>query len=117
MTASTLIYKIVPADLWRDAERIGAFQGSAVDLADGFIHFSTASQARETARRHFAGAADLLLVAVEPGPLGDRLRWEPSRGGDLFPHLYGPLPTASAAWVEALQLNPAGAHLFPDSVA
>ncbi|MEQ1871514.1 MAG: DUF952 domain-containing protein [Vicinamibacterales bacterium] len=85
-----LIYKIVSAEEWRVAEGAGVFDGSAVDRRDGFIHFSTASQVAETARRHFADQADLLLVAVRTADL--ELRWEPSRGGALFPHLYGALP-------------------------
>ena len=82
-----LVYKIVPAALWRDAQVAGAFRGAPVDLADGFIHFSTAGQARETAAKHFAGQEGLLLVAVDAAALGAALRWEPSRGGGLFPHL------------------------------
>lgn len=86
------IFKILSRAEWQAAEQSGVFAGSPVDLTDGFIHFSTAAQVEETAARHFAGQSDLLLVAVDPGRLGDALRWEPSRGGDLFPHLYGPLP-------------------------
>lgn len=109
-----LIYKIVPEALWREAERTGHFAGAPVDLADGFIHFSTAEQVRETAAKHFAGQADLLLVAVESDRLGEALRYEPSRGGDLFPHLYGALPVASVRSVERLELGPDGRHLFPE---
>lgn len=109
-----LIYKIVPAALWRDAEAAGRFIGSPVDHRDGFIHFSTAAQARETAAKHFAGVDDLLLVAVRVDAIdGPSLRWEPSRGGDLFPHLYEPLPVSAAAWVKPLPLGPDGAHVFP----
>jgi uncharacterized protein (DUF952 family) len=81
-----LIYKIVPASLWREAERSGSFAGSPVDFRDGFINFSTAAQLAETARKHFTGQRDLLLVAVDAERL--ELRWEPSRGGQLFPHLF-----------------------------
>lgn len=109
-----LIYKICPAPLWREAERAGAFRGALVDLADGFIHFSTADQAPETAAKHFGGQPDLLLVAVDADQLGDALRWEPSRGGALFPHLYGTMPLQAVAWVEPLPLGPDGAHRFPD---
>ncbi|GGH10202.1 hypothetical protein GCM10007036_06600 [Alsobacter metallidurans] len=112
-----LIYKIVPAALWRAAKEAGAFAGAPVDLADGYIHFSTGAQARETAAKHFAGQADLLLVAVEADELGPELRWEPSRGGALFPHLYGQLPVAAARSVRPLGLGPDGAHLFPEDVA
>jgi uncharacterized protein (DUF952 family) len=109
-----LIYKICPEELWRGAERAGVFVGSAVDLKDGFIHFSTAAQARETAARHFAGQADLLLVAVEAEALGGALRYESSRGGALFPHLYGPLPLAAVRWVKPLPLGAGGRHAFPE---
>lgn len=107
------VYKIAPAALWREAEAAGAFRGAPVDLADGFIHFSTAEQARETAARHFSGQADLVLVAVDAAALGDALRWEPSRGGALFPHLYGPLPMGAVRSVAALPLGADGAHAFP----
>lgn len=85
------IYKILSQGEWLAAEAAGRFEGSAVDLADGFIHFSTAGQAAETARRHFAGRDGLVVLAVESEDLGADLKWEPSRGGDLFPHLYGAL--------------------------
>ena len=97
-----LVYKIVPRALWLEAETTGSFAGAPVDLADGFIHLSAEDQLAETARRHFAGQSDLLLVAVEADALGDALRWEPSRGGALFPHLYGALPVASALWVKPM---------------
>ena len=87
----TRIYKILPRAEWLDAEAAGVFQGSAVDHQDGYIHFSTAQQAPETARRYFKGLADLMVLEVEADDLGPALKWEPSRGGDLFPHLYGPL--------------------------
>jgi uncharacterized protein (DUF952 family) len=85
------IYKILPRAEWAAAQGAGRFEGSAVDHADGYIHFSTAAQAGETARRHFAGVADLVVLEVEADDLGAALKWEPSRGGDLFPHLYGAL--------------------------
>ena len=109
----TLIYKIYPRALWREAERDGVFRGAPVDRADGYIHFSTAAQVRETAARHFAGAADLLLVAVEAEALGPALKWEPSRGGALFPHLYGDLPLRCVRSVEPLPLGTDGFHRFP----
>ena len=80
---SHIIYKVCPAAEWHDAVAAGTYRGSAVDLRDGFIHFSTGAQLAETLRRHFRGQLDLVLVAVAPGDLGNRLRWEPSRGGDL----------------------------------
>jgi uncharacterized protein (DUF952 family) len=107
------IYKIAPTALWREAERAGAFTGAPVDLADGFIHFSTAEQVRETASRHFAGQKDLVLVAVDADALGAALRYEPSRGGALFPHLYGTLPLSAVRWVKPLPLGPEG-HVFPE---
>lgn len=112
----TIIYKIAPAALWRVAEEAGRFTGAPVDLADGYIHFSTAAQVRETARRHFAGADDLVLVAVDGAALGDALRHEPSRGGDLFPHLYGDLPLLAVLWVTPLPREGDG-HRFPDDLA
>lgn len=108
-----LVYKIAPSALWREAEAEGRFRGAPVDLADGFIHFSTAAQARETAARHFAGQGDLVLVAVDAAAFGDALRWEPSRGGALFPHLYGPLSLDAVRSVVPLPLGPDGAHAFP----
>lgn len=109
-----MIYKICPAAPWRDAERDGAFRGAGVDQRDGFIHFSTAAQVAETAAKHFAGAAALVLVAVDPGLLDGRLKWEPSRGGDLFPHLYAALPLSAVKWVAPLPLGPDGRHVFPE---
>ena len=109
----TLVYKICPRALWNQAERDGVFRGAPVDHADGFIHFSTAEQVRETAAKHFAGADDLVLVAVEAEGLGPALKWEPSRGRALFPHLYGELPLAAVQWVRPLPLGPEGQHRFP----
>jgi uncharacterized protein (DUF952 family) len=108
----TLIYKIVPAALWRVGEALAKFDGAPVDLADGFIHFSTAAQVRPTAAKHFAGQHDLLLVSVEAERLGDALRFEPSRGGDLFPHLYGKLQLADVKRVDPLPLRDDGTHDF-----
>ena len=113
ITKLTMIYKICPAALWREAERSGAFRGSEVDLRDGFIHFSSATQAAETAAKHFAGQHDLVLVHVDAAKLGDKLKWEPSRGGALFPHLYGELDLAAVSRVEPLPLGPDGTHRFP----
>jgi uncharacterized protein (DUF952 family) len=107
-----LIYKICPRTLWQEAERDGVFRGARVDRADGYIHFSTAEQVRETAAKHFAGQADLVLVAVEAGALGPALRWEPSRGGALFPHLYAELPLRHVRSVEPLPLGSDGLHRF-----
>ena len=109
----TTIYKICTAAEWREAEQAGAYRGSAVDHRDGFIHFSTAGQAAETAARHFAGQRDLVLIAVDAAALGERLKWEPSRGGALFPHLYGELPVAAVRKVDPLPLDAAGKHALP----
>lgn len=108
-----VIYKICPAALWREAEREGTFAGAPVDLADGFIHFSTAEQVQETAAKHFAGRDDLLLIAIEEEKLGPVLKYEVSRGGQLFPHLYAPLPLSAVRWVKTLPLGTDGRHLFP----
>ena len=124
-----LIYKILTATQWADLQRVGETAGAPVDLADGFLHFSTGAQVAETAAKHFAGQAGLRLLAVEADRLGAALKWEVSRGGELFPHLHGPLRMADAAWVRALPLGPGpesgpgsgpgseSAHLFPEEVA
>jgi uncharacterized protein (DUF952 family) len=95
-----LIYRIVTEAEWEAARAAGAFAGSEHDRRDGFIHFSTAEQLRETARKHYAGRAGLLLLAVDVAALTAPLKWEVSRGGALFPHLYGPLTTAAVRSVE-----------------
>lgn len=107
----TLVYKIVPRALWLEAEETGRFAGAPVDHADGFIHLSAEDQVVETARRHFGGQSDLLLVAVKVEALGDALRWEPSRDGALFPHLYGSLPVDAVEWAKPLPPGPDG-HAF-----
>jgi uncharacterized protein (DUF952 family) len=113
-TVATTIYKICAAALWREAERERCFRGAATDARDGFIHFSTAAQVAETAAKHFAGAADLVLVAVDARALGAALTWEPSRGGALFPHLYDALPLDAVLWVKPLPLGADGRHVFPE---
>lgn len=112
-----LIYKICPEALWREAETAGRFTGAPVDIADGYIHFSTGQQLRETARRHFHGQDGLLLIAVEDARLGAGLRYEPSRGGDLFPHLYAPLDPKAVRWIAPLPLAADGAHRIPEDIA
>lgn len=107
------IYKICPEALWREAEEAGVFRGAAIDLSDGFIHFSTSDQVRETASRHFAGQAGLLLAAVDAAKLGDALKYEVSRGGALFPHLYAALDLTAVRWVKPLPLDGSGVHQFP----
>ncbi len=111
-----LIYKIVSVPEWRVAEAAGQFAGSEVDIKDGFIHFSTAAQVRETAAKHFSGRDDLLLVAIDPCALPVALVWEPSRGGALFPHLYAALPLSSVRDVLPLPLGADGRHLFPAEI-
>ncbi len=108
-----LIYKICPRTLWREAEEEGVFRGAAIDLSDGFIHFSTAEQVAETAAKHFAGMDDLVLVAVEAEKLGPALKYEVSRGGALFPHLYAPLPFNAVRWAVPMPLGPDGRHQLP----
>lgn len=110
------IYKIAPRALWQAAEQAGRFDGAPVDLADGYIHFSTALQVRETAHKHFTGQRELLLIGIDPDRLGDALKWEPSRGGQLFPHLYGPLSLDAVLFVEELPVDAAGYHVFPASI-
>lgn len=111
---SKIIYKIVPQNLWQEAEQTGNFAGAPVDLEDGYIHFSTAEQVKATAAKHFAGQHDLLLVAVDGSLLGDKLKYEVSRGGALFPHLYAGLPVNLIQSVVALPLGDDGVHLFPE---
>jgi uncharacterized protein (DUF952 family) len=107
-----LVFKIVSSTEWRAAEASGVFAGAAVDRADGYIHFSTAAQAPETAEKWFGGRDDLTLVAIDADALGAQLRWEPSRGGALFPHLYGELPLTAVVWSRPLPLTEDGRHRF-----
>ncbi len=111
------IYKICPRPLWEAACEAGAFTGAGIDIADGYIHFSTAAQAGETAQLHFRGQADLVLLTVETASLGDALKWEPSRGGDLFPHLYADLPVNAVTRTDDLPLNADGVPQMPAHVA
>ena len=105
-----LIYKILPRAAWQAAQAAGVFKGAAIDLTDGYIHFSTAAQAQETASKHFRGQADLVVLEIEAASLGDALKWEPSRGGALFPHLYGALDVKH---VRAVREAPLDAHGVP----
>lgn len=114
---SEIIYKIIPREAWDQAVQAGVFLGAPIDVEDGYIHFSSASQVVETAAKHFTGQKDLMLVAIECARLGDTLKWEPSRGGALFPHLYAPLQMDAVCSVETLPLGRDGAHVFPVSVA
>ncbi|CDZ64198.1 DUF952 domain-containing protein [Neorhizobium galegae] len=111
-----IVYKIVPETLWRQAKQKGVFAGAEIDLKDGYIHFSTGPQAKETARLHFAGISGLMLVAVDATLLGEALKYEASRGGDLFPHLYGTLPVSSVLWEMPLLIGVDGLHAFPEKM-
>lgn len=107
-----LIYKIFRASEWATLRANGTTTGAPIDVADGYIHFSTAAQAAETAAKYFADQNDLFLIAVEGDTLGDDLKWEPSRGGALFPHLYREMTIADVHWAQPLPLTN-GAHVFP----
>ncbi|QXT41400.1 DUF952 domain-containing protein [Gymnodinialimonas ceratoperidinii] len=109
------IYKILRADEWAALEAAGQTPGAPIDVADGYIHFSTAEQVVETAAKHFAGTEGLVLAALESDALGDALKWEPSRGGALFPHLYGPLRLSDILWHRSLPVRD-GAHVFPEGL-
>jgi len=111
---STTIYKICSSAEWQAACADGYFKGAAIDLQDGYIHFSTASQVKETARLHFAGQKNLVLVGVDVKNLGINLKWEASRGGDLFPHLFAALDVTAAKSVTTLEVGEDGLHIFPE---
>ena len=108
------IYKICPASAWREAERQGVYRGSAYDARDGFIHFSTASQVAETARKHFFGQTGLFLIEIDADTLGAALRWEPSRNDELFPHLYGELDLGAVIGVLEMHARSDGTHDIPE---
>jgi len=110
-TDMATIYKICPTACWRKID--GEFRGSGIDYSDGYIHFSTGAQVAETAARHYATMDDLMLIAVDAGRLGDALKWEPARSGDLFPHLYEPLPLVAVLWATPLTRGKDGRHCFP----
>jgi uncharacterized protein (DUF952 family) len=116
MTEPKTIYRLLSAEVWRDAQRAGSFAGTEHDRRVGFIHISTAAQVAETAARHYAGQTELLLLGVSVAALGAELRWEVSRGGALFPHLYRSLPIAAVTSVRALSLGSNGLHLFPSGL-
>ena len=108
------IYKICAASAWREAERQGVYRGSADDARDGFIHFSTAAQVPETARKHFLGQRALFLVEIDADALGDALRWERSRNDELFPHLYGELDLGAVISIINLSMRSDGNHDIPE---
>ena len=110
-----VIYKIINQSAWREAEAAGVFKGAAIDLKDGYIHLSTASQLKETARLHFAGALNLVLVAIDEAVVLQDLKWEASRGGQLFPHVYGLIDPTRVLWAKPLPWN-GNAHAFPPEV-
>jgi len=111
------IYHISRREEWESAQAAGSYAGSSQDQADGFIHFSAAEQVEASAAKHRAGQSDLVLIAVDVAALesvpGSALRWEASRGGALFPHLYGPLPLTAVRWTKPLPLGADGRHVFP----
>lgn len=109
-----LIYKICDEASWRAAERVGQFDGSPLDRADGYIHMSPATEVASTLDKHFAGRTDLLLVAVDRSAIEELVRDEPSRGGALFPHLYGVLPMTAVVWCEPIATSADGGHRLPD---
>jgi uncharacterized protein (DUF952 family) len=110
------VYKILSAPAFAEAKRAGQFLGSADDVRDGFIHLSAAEQLAGTLTKHFAGQADLVLLAVNAERLGIDLKWEPSRDGELFPHLYAPLDFAAVLWSKKLTLGKDGTHILPEGV-
>jgi uncharacterized protein (DUF952 family) len=116
MISDTVIHHMCREEEWAAAKLSGSYPGSSQDAADGFIHFSTASQIVESAAKHRAGQTGLVLLSVPARLLGDALKWEPSRGGELFPHLYGPLPVDAVTAAEPLPLGPDGRHVFPPTI-
>ena len=114
MDGPDIIYKIVTEAEWDEAKGTGVFKGAPVDLADGYIHFSTAEQVKETAAKHFAGRQDLLLLSISSKTVAADLNYEPSRGGQLFPHLYADLPLDAVTRIDDLPLGEDGQHRFPD---
>lgn len=111
-----LVYKILTHEQMETLRRDLEIAGAPVDIADGFVHLSAGHQIAETAAKHFAGETGLWLLALEADDLGDALKWEESRGGDLFPHLYGPLRISDVVWARTLQLEIDGRHRFPEEI-
>jgi uncharacterized protein (DUF952 family) len=110
-----LIYKIFRRPEWTSFRDAGETTGAPIDVSDGYVHFSTAAQVAETAAKYFADDSDLVLLALDSDKLGPALRWEPSRGGALFPHLYRKLIAADVLWDKSLPLGATG-HIFPEGV-
>lgn len=117
MTVAGIIYRVVTAAEWAEIQRVGAYEGAAHDKADGFIHFSTGAQLRETLRLHYARLPNLMLLAVVTESVARDLKWEPSRGGDLFPHLFARLPRDLISEVLPLALGADGLHVVPERIA
>lgn len=109
-----IVYKICDNDLWQQAEKSREFTGAEIDLADGYIHFSTAGQVASTLARYFSGRKNLLMIAVDAAKLGDKLVYEPARDGDLFPHLYSVLKLENVLWVRGIDIDDNGGHILPD---
>jgi len=116
MTHPDLIYKIATEAVYAPARSAPSFAGMPVDTTDGYLHFSTAEQLRETLRRHFIGQSDLVLLAIRTADLAEELVWEPSRGGALFPHLYSDLPTSAIVWEAPISVDAAGECVLPEAV-
>jgi uncharacterized protein (DUF952 family) len=116
LAAPELVYKIAPAEDFAEVVGSGRFEGMAIDLKDGFVHLSTAAQLSATLGLHFRGQTGLVLIALRTADLAGALRWEPSRGGDLFPHYYGALPLSAVAWTEPLAVGADGTVALPEAV-
>lgn len=110
-------FKILTRDQWNQWRAGDLFTGAPVDIADGYIHLSTRDQVRETAEKHFAGQDDLILAMIDLAALGDAVQWEPSRGGALFPHVYGTIPMSAVTTKAVLRLDSTGQHVFPAGFA
>ncbi|MFA7429053.1 MAG: DUF952 domain-containing protein [Rhodospirillaceae bacterium] len=111
--AGQRLYRLLPAADWRQAVADGAYRGAAHDAADGFIHLSTADQVEETAAKHYGGVPDLMVLTVDSARLDGEVKWEPSRGGKLFPHLYGTVPLEAVLGAELVATDRDGAYTFP----
>ncbi len=114
---TNIIYKIEDAAIWAQAQAAGSYTGSPLDVADGFIHLSSAEQVRETADKWFTGRTGMVLVHIDATILASTLKWEASRGGALFPHNYGPLPMSAMIAVAPMMLDEAGKHIFGPDIA
>ena len=113
MNSSDPIFHVCPRPLWEEAQARGAYYGRPADHKDGYIHCSTAEQLRASTAKHAAGQSDLVLLSLDPARLGDSLRWEPARQGDLFPHIYGGVPLSAVLRADPLPLDSSGQHVYP----